>query len=58
MKNKVCFIVGIILLIFALVCPFPSQFGISWAVWRVIMGAFGCVLLALGVILSVRARRS
>ena len=54
MKNKALIIVGIILLIFALIYPFPSQFGISWAVWRVVIGAFGCVLLALGAYRSAK----
>ena len=54
MKNKALIIVGIILLILALICPFPSQFGISWAAWRVIMGAFGCVSLALGAYRSAK----
>ena len=54
MKNKVCIIAGIILLIFALICPFPSQFGVSWVVWRVVMGAFGCASLALGVYQTVK----
>ena len=54
MKNKVCIIVGIILLIFALMCPFPPLFGISWMVWRIIMGAFGCISLALGAYRSAK----
>ena len=54
MKNKVCIIVGIILLIFALICPLPAMFGISWMAWRIIIGAFGCVSLALGIYQTVK----
>ncbi|MBR3570215.1 MAG: hypothetical protein IKN96_05365 [Oscillibacter sp.] len=54
MKNKARIVAGIALLIFALVCPFPSQFGISWAVWRAIMGALGCASLALGIYQTVK----
>ena len=49
MKNVLLMITGIILLVFALVCPFPSLFGISWMVWRIMTGVLGCILLALGV---------
>ena len=54
MKNKAYIIVGIIFLIFALICPFPSQYGISWAVWRVSMGAFGCASIALGAYRTIK----
>ena len=49
MKNKALMIAGIILLMFALVCPLPPLFGISGIAWRTAIGAFGCVSLALGV---------
>lgn len=54
MKNRVFIIVGIILLISALICPFPPLFGISWIAWRIIIGAFGCVSLALGIYQTVK----
>ena len=54
MKNKVCIVVGIIFLIFALICPLPPLFGISWMAWRIIIGAFGCVSLTLGIYQTVK----
>ena len=38
-------IVGLILLLFAAVCPLPMMFAISGIAWRMIIGLLGCLLL-------------
>ena len=54
MKNKVCIIVGVLFLVFALICPLPPLFGISWMVWRTLIGVLGGVLVAFGVYQTVK----
>lgn len=54
MKNIVLIIVGLIFLLFAMICPLPTMLAVSGIVWRIIIGLFGCCLLALGIYRIVR----
>ncbi len=56
MKNIVLIIVGLIFLLFVVICPLPTMLAISGIVWRIIIGLFGCCLLALGIYKIVRKR--
>ena len=49
MKNLIFCIVGIWIIIFVLLCPFPPLFGIPGLVWRAIVGAMGCSTLIWGL---------
>lgn len=56
MKNIVLIIVGLTILLFVVICPYPTMLAISGVVWRIMIGLFGCFLLALGIFKSVRRR--
>ena len=45
MKNLIFCIVGIWIIIFVLLCPFPPLLGIPGLVWRAIIGMFGFRLI-------------
>ena len=49
MKNLIFCIVGIWIIIFVLLCPFPPLLGIPGLVWRAIIGMLGCVILGSGL---------
>jgi hypothetical protein len=49
MKSLIFCIVGIWIIIFVLLCPFPPLFGIPGLIWRAIVGTMGCSILILGL---------
>ncbi len=49
MKSIVSVIVGIFIIIFMLICPFPPIFGVPGLVWRCIIAGIGCVLIVFGL---------
>ncbi len=49
MKNLIFCIVGIWIIIFVLLCPFPPLLGIPGLVWRAILGILGCFILGSGL---------
>lgn len=48
-KNILFIVVGLIVLMATVICPFPMMLGISGIVWRVIIGLLGCFSLILGI---------
>lgn len=48
-KNIVLIIVGAILIILSVICPFLPVFGIPGIVWRLIIGIIGILVLAICV---------
>ena len=42
-------IIGILLLVFDIICPVPPILGIPGVVWRIIIGIIGICLLIIGV---------
>lgn len=56
MKNIVLVIVGLIFLLFAAICPFPSLLSVSGVIWRMIIGFISCFVLVMGIYKTVRKR--
>lgn len=48
-RNIILIVVGLIVLMVTVICPFPMMLGISGIVWRVIIGLLGCFSLILGI---------
>ena len=48
-KNIILIVVGLIVLMVTVICPFSMMLGISGIVWRVIIGLLGCFSLILGI---------
>jgi di/tricarboxylate transporter len=48
-KKVALMIVGIVLFVFALICPLPTMLAIPGVAWRIIIGLFGCLSVALGI---------
>lgn len=48
-KNIILIVVGLIVLMVTVICPFPMMLGISGIVWRVIIGLLGGFSLILGI---------
>ena len=56
MKNIALIIVGLIFLIFVVICPFPAMLAVPGVVWRIIIGLLSCFSLVLGVYKTTRKR--
>ena len=48
MKSLILRIIGILIILFSFLCPFPPVFGIPGLGWRAIIGGLGCFFLAYG----------
>lgn len=54
MNQIILSIVGLLLVLFAAVCPLPAIFSVSGMVWRGVLGVLGCLMLAFGIVRKVR----
>ncbi len=55
MNGTVLIVIGVILLIFAVIYPFPPIFAIPGIIWRIVIGLLGLFLIIMGI-KSVRKR--
>ena len=56
MKKLTLIMIGLILIIFVMICPFPTILAVPGAAWRMIIGLLGCFLLALGIYKAVHKK--
>lgn len=49
MKSKGLMTIGIIIIVFVLISPFPPLLGISGLFWRVAIGLMGLAVAAIGI---------
>lgn len=49
MKNVVLIIVGLIFVLFVVICPLPAILAVPGITWRIIVGLLGCFLFILGI---------
>ncbi|WP_294514785.1 hypothetical protein [uncultured Intestinimonas sp.] len=50
MNKIVLSIVGLLLILFAAVCPLPTILSVSGMVWRGVIGVLGCAMFAFGIV--------
>ena len=48
--NKLLIVLGLCIIVFDLLCPFPPVLGISGLTWRIIIGLVGCFMIVLCVL--------
>lgn len=48
--------VGLVLLILAAICPFPTVLVIPGVIWRIIIGILGCFLFVSGIYIKIHKK--